>query len=136
MAIKQPDHSSFTKALIPLCMAALLVACGGGGGGGGGSDSSSAVTPGPVSPDSVTIAWTAPVARADQSPLSLSEIGGYRVYYGTTEGEYPNRVDVSDSSAVEVTLDNLPLGSYYFVVTTYDGTGRESSFSPVVVKTI
>lgn len=118
-------------------MAAQLVACGGGGSG----DNASEVLPGEVmpsevAPSSVSIAWTAPVARADGSPLSLAEIGGYRIYYGTSEGDYPNRVDVNDGTAVESSLNGLPSGTYYIVVTTYDVAGRESEFSPVVIKTI
>lgn len=127
MTVKQPNESSFTKILISLFMAAQLVACGGGGGANNSSE---------VVPSRVTIAWTAPVTRADGSPLSLAEIGGYRVYYGTTEGDYPNSIDVSDGSAVEVTLNDLPLGSYYIVVTTYDVAGRESEFSAVLITTI
>jgi hypothetical protein len=131
MTVKPPDQSIFTKTLISLFMAAQLVACGGGGGGVDHSSKAalSEVTSNEAVPSRVTIAWTAPVAKADGSPLSLSEIGGYRVHYGTTEGEYPNRIDVNDGSAVEVTINDLPLGSYYFVVTTYDVEGLESEFS-------
>jgi hypothetical protein len=82
------------------------------------------------------LAWVAPVARADGSALSLSEIGGYRVYYGTTEGDYPNRIDIADGSADQLTLTDLPPGTYYFVVTTYDTAGRESEYSSGVVKPI
>lgn len=142
MTIEQPDQFSFKTILITLVIAAQLVGCGGGGG----ANNASAVLPsevvpgvapgevvlGEALPSRVTIAWTAPVTRADGSPLSLADIGGYRVYYGTTEGDYPNSIDVNDGSAVEVTLNNLPLGSYYFVVTTYDVTGRESEFSTVI----
>lgn len=137
MTIRQPHRSGFTTTLFAVCMAAQLVACGGGGSG----DNASEVLPGEVmpsevAPSSVSIAWTAPVARADGSPLSLAEIGGYRIYYGTSEGDYPNRVDVNDGTAVESSLNGLPSGTYYIVVTTYDVAGRESEFSPVVIKTI
>ena len=146
MTIEHPDKFSLIKILVCLFMTAQLMGCGGGG---GASNSSAVVpsevmpgeivpdeiVPGEVLPSRVTIAWTAPVARADGSPLSLAEIGGYRVYYGSTEGDYPNRLDVNDGSAVEVTLNNLPLGRYYFVVTTYDVTGRESEFSSVLMRT-
>jgi hypothetical protein len=76
------------------------------------------------------------VARSDQTPLSLADIGGYRVYYGTVEGEYPYRIDVNDGTAVEVVINNLPTGTHYFVVTTYDTEGRESEYSELVVKTL
>ena len=120
-------------------MTVQLAACGGGGGGGGG-DSAAVFTESSVATEvtasSATLAWVAPVARADASPLSLAEIGGYRVYYGTIEGDYPNRIDIADGSADQVTLTDLPPGTYYFVVTTYDMGGRESEYSSEVVKTI
>lgn len=128
MTVQQFIQSSFIKALISLLMTTQLVACGGGGGGRG-SDSQ-------VVAISATITWTAPVAKADGSPLSLADIGGYRVYYGTSSGNYTNRVDVDDGTAVQVTLSGLPAGKYYFVVTIYDVSGAESKFSPVVTKMI
>ena len=130
-------RSSFIEILIALVMTVQLAACGGGG---GGADSAAVFTESSVATEvtasSATLAWVAPVARADASPLSLAEIGGYRVYYGTIEGDYPNRIDIADGSADQVTLTDLPPGIYYFVVTTYDMGGRESEYSSEVVKTI
>ena len=147
MTMQPLIRSRFTKVLIPLLLAAQLVACGSGGG-----DSSPAVTssqaapssPAPSSPTpstpvatgSATISWTAPVARADGSPLSLADIEGYRIYYGSSAGDYPNSVDIDDGTAVQLTLNNLPVGTYHLVMTTYDVAGRESVFSPEVIKTI
>jgi len=129
-------RSSFIEILMALVMTVQLAACGGGGG----ADSAAAVTESSVATEvtasSATLAWVAPVARADASPLSLAEIGGYRVYYGTIEGDYPNRIELADGSADQVTLTDLPPGTYYFVVTTYDMGGRESEYSSEVVKTI
>ncbi len=144
MTFQQSIQSSFAKTLIPVFMTILLVACGGGGGSEAGTSavppaSSTSTSPpaaGSVSTSSATISWTAPVARADQTPLSLADIGGYRVYYGASEGDYTNSIDVNDGTAEQVTLTELPLGTYYFVVTTYDVAGRESVYSSVVIKTI
>jgi len=119
-------------------MIAQLVACGGGGGSNSAESSLDSSSPSlsKVPASSATLSWTAPVARSDQSPLSLADIGGYRVYYGTVEGEYPYRIDVNDGTAVEVVIKDLPTGAYYFVVSTYDTEGRESEYSKLVVKTI
>jgi hypothetical protein len=68
--------------------------------------------------------------------LSLADIGGYRIYYGTVEGNYTNRIDVTDGTAVGTTLRDLPPGTHYFVVTIYDSAGRESAYSDVAIKTI
>lgn len=123
---------------ISLLVAAYLTACGGGGD--GGSTGSSLIGPGSATSQAVTssvsLQWTAPVARADNMPLSPAEIAGYRVYYGPAEGDYRYSIDINDGTAEDLTLNNLPLGAYYFVVTTYDTGGRESAYSAVVKKTI
>lgn len=81
----------------------------------------------------ITLSWVAPVAREDESPISLSDISGYRVYYGTMPGVYPIQVIVNDGSADHVTLNDMSPGTYYFVLTTVDSGGRESSYSDIIV---
>ena len=66
--------------------------------------------------------------------MSLAEIDGYRVYYGSTQGDYPDSVDVNDGTATAATVSNVPVGDYYIVMTTYDSSGRESTQSGVVNK--
>jgi hypothetical protein len=83
---------------------------------------------------SVSLSWTAPVARADGTALSLSEIAGYRVYYGTSAGNYSDSVDVNSVSSTSVTITSLPVGTYYMVATTRDSDGRESAYSQEVTK--
>ena len=83
-------------------------------------------------PADITLSWVAPAEREDNSALSLSAIAGYKVYYGTTQGQYSDSVAISDSTAVAYTLTGLPAGTYYFVVTTIDTEGRESQYSSVV----
>ena len=135
MSVLQSCQAGFVRAFSYLLIVAQLVACGGGG-----SNSHEAYDSFPLfsqAPASrATLSWTAPVARSDQTPLSLADIGGYRVYYGTVEGEYPYQIDVNDGTAVEVVIKYLTPGTYYFVVTTYDTEGRESEYSKQVVKTI
>lgn len=78
------------------------------------------------------LSWVAPSEREDGIPIALSEIAGYRIYYGSSSGEYPHRYDIADSSAVQTKLKNLPLGNYVFVMTTLDTDGRESAYSEEV----
>jgi len=89
-----------------------------------------------ISTGSTSLTWTAPVTRADGTPLSLADIGGFYIYYGESEGSYPNRVDLDDGTTQTVTLNDIPVGTYYMVMTTYDVDGRESSYSSVVEKTV
>jgi Putative Ig domain len=87
-----------------------------------------------VQTGSLTLQWTAPVTRADGTPLSLADIDGYHIYYGTAAGNYPNRVNLADGTAQTATVKNLPVGTYYIVMTTYDVGGLESSYSSMVTK--
>ena len=155
-------HTPFLKVLAMTIFALQIVACGGDGGdgGGGGSEStftttsgSDAVSEQTVTADSVsapvveeevsvtdtgnmTMSWTAPVTRADGSPMSLADIDGYRIYYGDSAGSYPNRVDITDGSAVTATINNIPSSTYYLVMSTYDIDGRESTYSSEISKTV
>ncbi|MEZ5543436.1 MAG: putative Ig domain-containing protein [Pseudomonadota bacterium] len=92
------------------------------------------VTAAPVTVGSFTLSWTAPTGRSDGTALSLSEIGGYHIYYGTTAGNYPNSVDVSDGSATTATVQGLTVGTYHAVMTSYDSNGLESARSADIVK--
>ena len=83
-------------------------------------------------PADITLSWVAPAEREDNSALSLSAIAGYKVYYGTTQGQYSDNVTINDGTAVGYTVTGLPAGTYYFVVTTIDTEGRESQYSSVV----
>ncbi len=66
---------------------------------------------------------------------SMAETAGFRVYYGTTQGEYKQYVEINDAYTDEVNLSTFNLKSdiYYIVVTTIDTSGRESAFSEEVI---
>ena len=59
--------------------------------------------------DNFKISWSAPENRSDNSPLPLSEIAGYRVYYGSESGKYTNKIEV-DSNTQSVTVTDLSEG--------------------------
>jgi hypothetical protein len=82
-----------------------------------------------------TPSWVAPVERTDNSSFSIAEIAGYRIYYGTAQGNYSQHVLINDTYADEYNLGNinLPAGTYYAVMTTVDTDGRESSYSQELV---
>jgi hypothetical protein len=85
---------------------------------------------------SMSLSWTAPATRSDGTPLSLADINGYRIYYGKSEGDYTESVDIADGSAQSAKVTDIPVGSYHVVMTTYDTEGRESGHSGSVVKSI
>lgn len=89
-----------------------------------------------VTVSDVSLSWVAPFEREDNNPISPSEIAGYKIYYGTTKGNYTKSINVNDGTIDNYTVKNLTGGTYYFVITTRDTDGRESRYSSVVTKTI
>jgi len=77
----------------------------------------------------VNLSWVAPSEREDGSGIPLSEISGYRIYYGPTPRNYQHVIDINDRTATEATITVLPSARHYFSVTTYDMDGRESRYS-------
>jgi hypothetical protein len=120
-------YNSFRfKYLLALILFSTLIACTGGSGG----DSSTANN------SAAGLSWVAPAEREDGTGLALSEIAGYRIYYGTTAGDYQNQIDINDHTVGQTQLSDLPVGTYYVVMTTIDTEGRESTYSSEVVVTV
>ena len=143
------------KLLAPAIVIMQLAACGGGGGSTiksstekipdayrvssasdysttvqGSSDTNTAKT------GTLELSWSAPSTRTDGEPLSLSDIDGYRLYYGKKKGEYIKGADIKDGSAQSATVTGVPNGKYYVVMTTYDVNGIESGYSQAVRKEV
>ncbi len=64
---------------------------------------------------------------------SESDLSGYKVYFGTSSGNYGTPVNVGDTTSH--TISDLSDGTYYFAVTALDTSGNESGFSNEVSKT-
>ena len=125
-----------------LVSAFMLAIAGCGGGGGGGSAAGATISSIPDNPPSspstpsqtgnVTLAWDAPTTNEDGS--DLTDLAGYRVYYGTSSGSYTNSVNIGNfTSAV---ISNLSLGTWYFAITAYNSSSVESSYSTELSTTI
>lgn len=69
--------------------------------------------------ESITLAW---------DPDPSHNVAGYRLYYGTHSGVYPQVAELGLNTAVFVG-SLRPGNTYYFVVTAYDFQARESSAS-------
>jgi len=107
-----------------------LAACSSGGG----ADSGGVL--GPTGVGQIALSWLAPSEREDGTPISMAEIAGYRVYYGTSQGEYTGKIDVADSNSMQATLSSLAAGVYYIAVTVIDMNGLESAFSEEITRAI
>jgi trimeric autotransporter adhesin len=86
----------------------------------------------------LTLTWDAPTTNTDGSALNpATDLSLYKIYYGTASQTYTQVVNVTNpgTTTVSTTL-NLSPGTYYFVVTTVNTSGQESSYSNEAVKTI
>jgi hypothetical protein len=90
----------------------------------GGTATNGGATSGGVVPTGVAkLSWNPP-----------ADAIGVKIHYGTSPGSYSNTIDVGMVSSYS--LNGLPAGTYYFVVTAYDAGGYESLYSNEVSKTI
>ncbi len=86
----------------------------------------------PAFAGSATLSWTPPTTNTDGT--ALTDLAGFKVYYGTASGSYTQVVNVG--YVTTYTVNNLTSGTYYFAVTAYDTSGYESGYSNQVSKTI
>ncbi|MBF0274011.1 MAG: hypothetical protein HQK84_02140, partial [Nitrospinae bacterium] len=79
-----------------------------------------------VSGSSVATSWTA-----------ASGASGYKVYYGTTSGTYINAsTGVNLGNRTSFTFNNIPAGTYYLALKSYDSSGNLSSYSSEISVTV
>lgn len=76
--------------------------------------------------NNITLTW-------DTSVSNTKDIAGYKIYYGTSQGNYTESIDVGNVTTY--TFQDMPSGTWYFVITAYDASGNESNYSDVVKKT-
>jgi len=80
-----------------------------------------------------TLSWDAPTTNADGT--LLTDLAGYKVYYGNFSGNYSQNMNVDNVTTY--TVNNLTDGlTYYFAVTAYDTSGNESGYSNELSKTL
>jgi hypothetical protein len=82
---------------------------------------------------SATLSWTPPTTNSDGS--ALTDLAGYKVYWGQTQGSYPNTVTLGAGLSSYV-VGSLSAGTWYFVMTSVNSSGIESAQSNVGSKTI
>lgn len=83
---------------------------------------------------SATLSWTPPTQKTDGSPLT--DLAGYKIYWGTSKGNYTHSATLSNPGLTSYVIDQLTPATWYFVATAFDSSGVESSFSNAASKTI
>lgn len=82
---------------------------------------------------SVLLSWTPPTENEDGSVLT--DLAAYKIYWGTTAGNYDWSVLIDNPSVSNYLVENLTPGTYQFTATSINSSGVESAFSNVVSKT-
>ena len=90
----------------------------------------------PEGTGTASLSWAAPTTNTDASPLSLSDLLGYRVYVGDSPGTLTLATTINDASITTYEFTKLPVSTYYFAVTAVNTDGIESTFSTIESKTI
>jgi trimeric autotransporter adhesin len=93
----------------------------------------SAVAMTTVSLREAVLSWQAPTKNVDGS--TLTNLAGYKIYYGTSSKNYTQTVSVSGASTTTWTLSLAP-GTYYFALSAVDTSGGESAKTNEVSKTV
>jgi hypothetical protein len=83
---------------------------------------------------SATLSWTSPTQNNDGSPLT--DLAGFRVYWGTSQGNYSNSVAIDNPGVTTYLVDQLTPATWFFVTTAVNRQGAESTFSNVASKTV
>jgi hypothetical protein len=83
---------------------------------------------------SAALNWTPPTQNSDGS--ALTDLAGYRIYYGTSAGALTQTVQVASAGMASYVIENLAPATYYFALKAYSSTGAESTQSNVVSKTV
>jgi putative Ig domain-containing protein len=81
-----------------------------------------------------SLSWQAPTQNEDGS--ALSDLAGYRIYFGNGMGEYNTVIEIDNPSITAYLVENLVPNTYYFVMTSLNSTGLESNYTEVGSKTI
>jgi hypothetical protein len=87
-----------------------------------------------VATGSATLSWLPPTQNTDGSPLS--NLAGFRVYWGDGSSSYPNTVMLMNPGLSTYVVDSLMPAAWFFAVTAVNMDGVESAFSNVVSTTV
>jgi hypothetical protein len=128
------SHTSRPILQIVLLAGVFLTACSGGG---EGNDSTNDTGQPPIAPSGfATLRWTPPTERVDGTPLSLSDIRMYLLYYGTDSRDLGNIVSIGGGATTRWTVTGLTPGTWYFEMTAVDTQGAESARSNMASKVV
>jgi hypothetical protein len=83
---------------------------------------------------SAALSWTRPSQNTDGS--SLTDLAGYRVYYGQDPSAQSSSVEITDPAATGTSIAPLAVGTWYFAISSFNKAGVESARTGPVSLTI
>lgn len=83
---------------------------------------------------SVTLTWTPPTQNVDGSPLT--NLAGYRIYWGTSPGNYANSIVIDNPGIASYVIEQLTPAKWYFATSAVNSAGVESALSGEASKTV
>jgi hypothetical protein len=86
-----------------------------------------------VASGAATLSWTTPLQNSDGTPLT--DLVGYRIYFGTQSDDYTNSADV-DLGLSTFVVDQLTPSSWYFAIAAVNAQGLQSRLSNEVSSSI
>jgi hypothetical protein len=124
------------SVLIYIVFVFYLSGCGSSGGGSGGESrgDGSSFTAASNGNGTALISWMPPTQNTDGS--ALTDLAGYKIYYGTSSSNYTKIETISNPGLSSFLVDNLGVADWFFVMTVYNSSGIESSYSAEVSTTI
>jgi Putative Ig domain len=83
---------------------------------------------------SVTVSWSPPTTNADGTPIT--DLAGYRIYYGRSADELESVAVVNNPGITRRVIDDLSPDTWFFAMTSINGSGLESARTQVGSVTI
>ena len=81
-----------------------------------------------------SLSWGSPGQNTDGT--ALTDLVGYRIYYGSTASDLSQVAQVTDPLATSFTVTDLVSGTWYFALTAVNSEGVESERSAVASKVV
>jgi len=81
---------------------------------------------------SIDLSWEIPTQREDGSALSVNEINGYLIQYGTQPYDFTNSERINGGSQTTHSLNNIRAGSYFLRIATIDSDDILGRFSETI----
>jgi hypothetical protein len=83
---------------------------------------------------SVSLVWAPPTENEDGTPLR--DLAGYKLYWGTAEGSYPNSATLMNPGITRYVVEELTPAEWHFVITALNSRGDESERSNAAIEEV